>query len=92
MERLDDNLAAAICYRPDLSSDRQDLTRRLFRALAILPAARRAAVKLHVLGYHRHEIAEVLGWTEAKTRNLLYRGLADLRARLGDQLAVSGDS
>jgi hypothetical protein len=24
----------------------------------------------------------LLGWTEAKTRNLLYRGLADLRERL----------
>ena len=28
------------------------------------------------------EIAELMGWTEGKTRNLLYRGLADLRERL----------
>ena len=28
------------------------------------------------------EIADLMGWTEAKTRNLLYRGLADLRERL----------
>jgi RNA polymerase sigma-70 factor (ECF subfamily) len=34
---------------------------------------------MHLAGYERHEIAELLGWTEAKTRNLLYRGLADLR-------------
>jgi RNA polymerase sigma-70 factor (ECF subfamily) len=34
---------------------------------------------MHLAGYERHEIAELLGWSEAKTRNLLYRGLADLR-------------
>ena len=28
------------------------------------------------------EIAALLGWSEAKTRNLLYRGLADLRSAL----------
>ena len=31
------------------------------------------------------EIADLLGWSEAKTRNLLYRGLGDLRARLTEQ-------
>jgi hypothetical protein len=25
-----------------------------------------------------------MGWTEGKTRNLLYRGLGDVRARLTD--------
>jgi RNA polymerase sigma-70 factor (ECF subfamily) len=37
---------------------------------------------MHMAGYHRNEIAELLGWTEAKTRNLLYRGLSDLKAKL----------
>jgi RNA polymerase sigma-70 factor (ECF subfamily) len=37
---------------------------------------------MYLAGHPREEIAEVLGWSEAKTRNLLYRGLADLRARL----------
>jgi len=27
-------------------------------------------------------LARLMGWTEGKTRNLLYRGLADLRERL----------
>ena len=39
---------------------------------------------MYLAGYDREEIAELFGWTEAKTRNLLYRGLADLRARLAD--------
>jgi RNA polymerase sigma-70 factor (ECF subfamily) len=37
---------------------------------------------MHLAGYPREEIARLMGWTEAKTRNLLYRGLADLRERL----------
>jgi RNA polymerase sigma-70 factor (ECF subfamily) len=37
---------------------------------------------MHLLGHPREEIARVMGWTEAKTRNLLYRGLAELRERL----------
>ena len=39
-------------------------------------------VRLHLAGYHRDEIARLLNWTEAKTRNLLYRGLADLRKQM----------
>jgi RNA polymerase sigma-70 factor (ECF subfamily) len=37
---------------------------------------------MYLAGYSREEIADFLGWSEAKTRNLLYRGLADLRNRL----------
>jgi RNA polymerase sigma-70 factor (ECF subfamily) len=37
---------------------------------------------MHPAGYPREEIASLMEWTEAKTRNLLYRGLADVRARL----------
>lgn len=37
---------------------------------------------MYLAGYGREEIADLMGWTEAKTRNLLYRGLGDLRERL----------
>jgi RNA polymerase sigma-70 factor (ECF subfamily) len=37
---------------------------------------------MHLMGHTREEIAELMGWTDAKTRNLLYRGMADLRERL----------
>ena len=47
-----------------------------------LGVARRTVVKLHLEGYRRDEIEALLGWSEAKTRNLLYRGLSDLREYL----------
>jgi RNA polymerase sigma-70 factor, ECF subfamily len=43
---------------------------------------RAIVVRLHLAGYAREEIAHLLSWTEPRTRHLIYRGLADLRARL----------
>jgi RNA polymerase sigma factor (sigma-70 family) len=51
-------------------------------ALAELQPNRRVAVRLHLMGYGRDEIAALLHWNEAKTRNLIYRGLEDLRRLL----------
>jgi RNA polymerase sigma factor (sigma-70 family) len=47
-----------------------------------LAPPRRPVVRMYLQGYSREEIAELLGWSEGKTRNLLYRGLADLRSML----------
>ena len=68
--------------RPDQAFDESELAERLARTVDELPAARQAVVRLHLQGYHRDEIARLLGWSEARTRNLLYRGLDDLRALL----------
>lgn len=59
-----------------------ELAAEIVRAVDSIAPARRPVVRMHLAGYSREEIAELLGWTEAKTRNLLYRGLADLRERL----------
>jgi DNA-directed RNA polymerase specialized sigma24 family protein len=40
---------------------------------------------MHLAGYDRREIARVLHCTEGKVRNLLSRGLADLRELLVEQ-------
>jgi RNA polymerase sigma-70 factor (ECF subfamily) len=63
-------------------TDAQELERQVLAALDKLPLSRRSVVRMYLSGYEREEIAELLGWTEAKTRNLLYRGLDDLRQRL----------
>jgi RNA polymerase sigma-70 factor, ECF subfamily len=47
-----------------------------------LPDGRRQAVLLHLRALSVPEIAGVTGWSEPKTRNLLYRGLSDLRNEL----------
>jgi RNA polymerase sigma-70 factor (ECF subfamily) len=68
-----------------------EMADRVNRAIEAIAAARRPVVRMHLAGYPREEIAGLLGWTEAKTRNLLYRGLADLRERLAAE-GVGWDS
>jgi RNA polymerase sigma factor (sigma-70 family) len=60
----------------------QELGTQVDAALADLVPSRRPVVRMHLEGYDRHEIAALLGWSEAKVRNLLYRGMDDLRGAL----------
>jgi RNA polymerase sigma-70 factor (ECF subfamily) len=66
----------------DREVDRAEFDAAVARALETLGEARRVVVRLHLIGYDREEVARMLGWSEPKTRNLLYRGLADLREAL----------
>jgi RNA polymerase sigma factor (sigma-70 family) len=66
----------------DRELDRAEFDAVVARAIEELTESRRVVVRLHLTGYEREEIARMLGWTEPKTRNLLYRGLADLREAL----------
>lgn len=59
-----------------------ELQALVLRAVGLLVESRRAVVRMYLAGYDREEIQDVLGWSEAKTRNLLYRGLADVRESL----------
>jgi RNA polymerase sigma-70 factor (ECF subfamily) len=67
---------------PHAALEGSELAAKVSQAIETIPASRRPPVRMHLAGYPREEIAGLMGWTEAKTRNLLYRGLADLRARL----------
>lgn len=82
----DEDFAAAPTLRSSNRADTllevSDVAQAVERALLVLPESRRAVVRLHLRGYDREEIASLLGWSEAKTRNLLYRGLDDLRTEL----------
>ncbi len=49
--------------------------------------SRRQVVKLYLLSLTIPEIASYLNWTQDKTRNLLYRGLADLKESLKEMEA-----
>ena len=83
---LDDPGAAL----PDKGNPQDDvayseLSQLVARAIDEIPASRRAVVRMHLAGHPREEIAQLMGWSEAKTRNLLYRGMDDLRERLRQQ-------
>ena len=78
-ERTDLRAASASPHE-DLESS--ELGAQIESALETLSLDRRVAVRFHLSGYDREDIARMLGWTEARTRNLVYRGLEDLRNRL----------
>ena len=48
-------------------------------ALDRLIESRRAVVQLYMMNFSIEEISEHFCWSQHKTRNLLYRGLADIR-------------
>ena len=87
-ESLDDLAPAdsgrlAAPTRADDALERSELARRVDLALSQLSDNRRPVLRMYLAGYAQAEIQEVFGWTEARTRNLLYRGLSDLRLALG---------
>jgi RNA polymerase sigma factor (sigma-70 family) len=76
----------ALRTRPDASPDavaeRREWLRKIDVALTHLAENRRRAARLHLRGMTTQEIADFLGWSEPKARNLVHRGLRDLRSRL----------
>lgn len=67
---------------PDRLAERNELARTIVAAVDALPENRRRAVGLHLEGFTTQEIGELMGWTEPKARNLVYRGLEDVREHL----------
>jgi len=57
----------------------------LGQAVDSLLYSRRKVVKLYLLNMTLKEIAEFFGWSQHKTRNLLYRGLSDLKKILREK-------
>ncbi len=65
-------------YLAELAA-RENLRDKLAEAVDSLIESRRQAVKLFLLDMTIDEIAAFYGWSKDKTRNLLYRGLTDLK-------------
>lgn len=92
-QSIEDTVLHDAATAPDVLLEEQETAARIMAAVNELAADRRAAVKLHLAGYRREEIASMLGWSEIRTRNLVHRGIADLRTRLiALGLAPSGES
>jgi len=71
-------------YFSELSAQ-EHLREKLAEAVGRLIESRRRAVKLFLLDMTIEEIAAFYGWSRDKTRNLLYRGLADLKRLLKEK-------
>jgi len=67
-----------LCYNPEFIKQK-NLEEALIKAIDSLKDSRRQVVKLYLLNLNVSEIASYLNWTLSKTRNLLYRGLSDLK-------------
>jgi RNA polymerase sigma factor (sigma-70 family) len=67
---------------PDHIAARREVVRKIRETLAEFPPDRRRAVGLYLQGMTTSEIGDLLGWSEPKARNHVYRGLAELRHEL----------
>lgn len=82
MSLEDEHDAPAEQVGPEQELEQSEMAVQVERAVESIHPTRRPVVRMHLLGHSREEIAQLLGWSEAKTRNLLYRGLADVRENL----------
>jgi RNA polymerase sigma factor (sigma-70 family) len=84
MEPLDDDATQAVePADPFKILVARDQLRRVHEGVAALSPERRQAVEAHLTGFQFQELMSVHGWSYQKARNLVARGMADLRARLG---------
>lgn len=68
--------------RPDTSAAGSEMVEIVARCVAELPERRRKPVQLALQGFSPEEIGDLLGLTGTAARNLMYRGLDELKSRL----------
>ncbi len=71
-------------YRTEIKLDK-NLKKMIAQALDSILESRRKVVKLFLLNMTIDEIAALFDWSKDKTRNLLYRGLNDLKKILKEK-------
>jgi RNA polymerase sigma-70 factor (ECF subfamily) len=67
---------------PERASASREIARGIRACLDVMARDRRLAVTLHLQGHSVGDAARILDWAPKRTENLVYRGLADLRACL----------
>jgi RNA polymerase sigma factor (sigma-70 family) len=81
-EGLDGEPAAGGGDDPHHRLAARELGNMIEEEIARLPPERERAVRLHLGGFDVQEIMAVQGWPYHKARNLVARGMADVRERL----------
>lgn len=69
---------------------RREQRQALRSAITALPLDRRRAVQGHLAGFTVQELMDLYGWSYQRTRNLIARGMADLRGRLREDPGLDG--
>jgi RNA polymerase sigma-70 factor (ECF subfamily) len=64
---------------PAIISPEENLRNTVAEAVDLLIESRRKVVRLHLMDMTIEEISAYFNWSTDKTRNLLYRGLVDLK-------------
>ena len=70
---------------PEYLAESRETVRKVMSAVAKLPDEQRRAVGLYLQGMTSQDVADLRGWTEPKSRNLIYRGLKELRKSLREE-------
>lgn len=74
--------AVSVAAAPDRLVESLEQREALVAALRELPIDRARAVRAHLAGLSVDELMQLRGWSYQRARNLIARGMADLRLRL----------
>ena len=70
---------------PERVAQSREAVGRVMSAVAKLPEDQRRAVGMYLQGMTSQDVADLMRWTEPKSRNLIYRGLKELRKSLREE-------
>ena len=70
---------------PERELASSELRSQIAETLATLVPARQRAVRAHLAGFSAREIMGMYGWDYNRARNLIARGMADLRRKLRER-------
>jgi RNA polymerase sigma factor (sigma-70 family) len=76
---------APIKDSPERLAESREAVDKVMSAVAKLPDAQRRAVGMYLQGMTSQDVADLMGWSEPKSRNLVYRGLKELRKSLREE-------
>ncbi|HYV81879.1 MAG TPA: RNA polymerase sigma factor [Pyrinomonadaceae bacterium] len=88
-QRTDDSdimlAPAPVRDSPERVAESREAVDKVMSAVAKLPEAQRRAVGMYLQGMTSQDVADLMGWSEPKSRNLIYRGLKELRKSLREE-------
>ena len=70
---------------PERVAESREAVGKVMSAVGRLPDEQRRAVGMYLQGMTSQDVADLMSWTEPKARNLIYRGLKELRKSLREE-------